>query len=61
MYGELATGQGPAGRLALRFMDVCKRDLKLTDIDSGIWEQIAYDCSAWRSAVRKGMRNGEDK
>ena len=61
LYGELATGQHPAGRLALRFKDVCKHDLKLADIDTATWEQIADDRSAWRSAVRKGVRTGEDK
>ena len=61
LYGELATGHHPAGRPALRFKDVCKRDLKLADIDPGSWEQIADDCSTWRTAVRKGVRTGEDK
>ena len=61
LYGELATGRRPAGHLALRFKDVCKRNLKLTDIDPGSWEQIADDRRAWRSAVRKGVRTGEDK
>ena len=61
LYGDLATGHHPAGRLALRFKDVCKRDLKLADIDPGTWEQIAGDRSAWRSAVRKGVRSGEHK
>ena len=61
LYGELATVHRPAGRQALRFKDVCKRDLKLADIDPGSWEQIADDRSAWRSAVRKGVRTGEDK
>ena len=61
LYGELATGHPPAGRLALCFKDVCKRDLELGDINPGTWEQIADDCSAWQSAVRKGVRTGEDK
>ena len=61
LYGELATGHHPAGRPALRFKDVCKRDLKLADIGPGTWEQIADDRSAWRSAVRKGVRTGENK
>ena len=61
LYGELATGRHPAGRLALCFKDICMRNLKLADIDSGSWEQIAIDCSAWRTAVQKEVRNGEDK
>ena len=54
LYGELATGHRPAGRLALRFKDVCRCNLKLADIDQGSWEQIADDRSAWWSAVRQG-------
>ena len=61
LYRELAKGHHPTGCPALHFKDVCKRDLKLADIDPGSWEQIADDCSAWRSAVRKGVRTGEDK
>ena len=61
LYGELATGHRPAGRPALHFKDVCKRDLELADIDPGSWEQIADDRSAWQSVVRKGVRTGEDK
>ena len=61
LYGELATGHHPAGRPALRFKDVWKRDLKLADIDPGTWEQIADDRSAWWSAVQKGVRTGEEK
>ena len=61
LYGELATEHLPTGHPALRFKDVCKRNLKLADIDPGSWEQIADNRSAWRSAVRKGVRTGEDK
>ena len=57
----MATGQRPVDRPALHFKDVCKRDLKLADIDPGTWEQIADNRSAWRSAVRKGVRTGEDQ
>ena len=60
LYGELATGHCPAGRPSLPFKDVCKHDLKLADVDPGSWEQIADDHSAWRSAVRKEVRTGED-
>ena len=61
LHGKLATGHHPAGRPTLRFKDVCKRDLKLADIDPGSWEQVADDRSAWRGAIQKGVRNGEDK
>ena len=32
LYGQLASGCRPVGLPALRYKDVCKRDLKLTDI-----------------------------
>ena len=59
LYGELATAHRPTGRPALHFKDVCKRDLKLADIDPGSREQIADDHSAWWNAFRKGVRTSE--
>ena len=44
-----------------RFKDVCKRDLKLTDINTGSWESLAEDRSGWRQAVQAGVRRGEEK
>ena len=61
MYGELASGRRPTGRPALRFKDVCKRDMKLTDINSNTWESLADDRSGWRYAVREGVRRGEER
>ena len=61
LYGELAIGRRPAERPALRFKDVCRRDLKVANIDPGMWEQIAANRSGWRSAVRLGVKAGEDK
>jgi hypothetical protein len=60
LYGELATGNRPTGRPALRYKDVCKRDLKTTGIDPQNWEQLAGDRSGWRQAVRGGVRAGEE-
>ena len=51
----------PVSRPALRFKDVCKRDLKLTDINTGSWESLAEDRSGWRQAVQAGVRRGEEK
>lgn len=59
MYGELAVGRRPTGRPALRFKDVCKRDMKSTGIDPNIWESLADDRSGWRHAVNEGVRGGE--
>ncbi|KAI8513321.1 hypothetical protein Bbelb_099600 [Branchiostoma belcheri] len=61
LYGELVTGRRPVGRPALRFRDVCKRDMKCTDIDPASWEQLAADRSEWRHAVKVGLARGQVK
>ena len=61
MYGELASGRRPTGRPALRFRDVCKRDMKLININSNTWESLADNRSGWRYAVREGVKTGEEK
>ena len=38
LYGELAMGRHPVDRPALRYKDFRKRDLKLTNINTGSWE-----------------------
>ena len=61
LYGELATGSRPLGRPTLRYKDVCKRDLKLTNISTTNWESLADDRNLWRQAVKGGIRIGEEK
>ena len=61
LCGQLASGCRPVGRPALRYKDVCKRDLKLTDINPDSWEKFADDRDGWRHAVRDGVRSGEEK
>ncbi|KAI8515757.1 hypothetical protein Bbelb_065700 [Branchiostoma belcheri] len=61
LYGELVTGRCPVGRPALRFRDVCKRDMKCADIDPASWEQLAADRSEWRHAVKVGLARGQVK
>ncbi|KAI8519265.1 hypothetical protein Bbelb_025220 [Branchiostoma belcheri] len=61
LYGELVMGRRPVGRPALRFRDVCKRDMKCADIDSASWEQLAADRSEWRHAVKVGLARGQVK
>ena len=58
---RMEDGRLPVGRPALRYKDVCKRDLKVTDIDTGNWESLAEDRGRWRQAVRSGVRRGEEK
>nr|KAG5686812.1 hypothetical protein BaRGS_032029 [Batillaria attramentaria] len=48
LYGELREGSRPTGRPQLRFKDVCKRDMKLADIDPSTWEGAAEDRQLWR-------------
>ena len=43
------------------YFNVCKRDLKLTDIDPDSWELLADDRSSGRHAVHEGVRRGELK
>ena len=61
LHGELALGRRLPGRPVLRYKDVCKRDLKVTDIDTGSWESLAEDRGRWRQAVQSGVRRGEEK
>ena len=61
IYGELETGHRPVGRPALRFKDVCKRDMKLTEIDPINWESLAEDRSCWRHTIYEGLKRGEEK
>ena len=59
--GQLASGCHPVGRPALRYKDVCKRNLKLTDINPDSWEKLADDRDGWHHAVHDGVRRGEEK
>jgi len=61
LYGELATGSRPVGRPALRFKDVCKRDMKNCDIDPLTWEATAVDRSTWRATVKTGTQVADQK
>ena len=46
LCGQLAEGVRPIG---LRFKDVCKRDMKLTDGDINTMDSIAEDGKTWCS------------
>ena len=61
LYDQLASGCRPVGRPALRYKDVYKRDLKLTDINPDCWEKLADDRDGWRLAERDGVRSGQEK
>ncbi|KAK4323051.1 hypothetical protein Pmani_006235 [Petrolisthes manimaculis] len=61
LYGELVTGSRPAGRPVLRYKDVCKRDLKVGNINPANWETVAADCNGWSFAVRAGLQRSEQR
>ena len=61
LYGELATGTRSVGRPKLRYKDVCKRDMKSTDIKHDSWEALAADRTGWKTAVEDGICTSEEK
>ena len=61
LYSELATGKRKKGRPHLRFMDVCKRDMKAYGIDTDNWEKPAANRSTWKSTLFKELSYGEGK
>ena len=61
LYGELASGQRGIGRPQLRYKDACKRDMRALDININSWEELAADCTSWRSTLHKQLQSGEKK
>lgn len=61
LYGELATGIRPTGRPALRYKDVCKRDLKSCNINPADLKTANSDRSSWRANVKTGVKQAEEK
>jgi hypothetical protein len=61
LYGEISVGTRPTGRPQLRYVDLCKRDLKCCDINLRTWETCAADRPTWRQAVRLGVQNTESE
>jgi hypothetical protein len=59
LYGELQMGKRSRGRPLLRYKDVCKRDMKDTEIEIESWEQDATNRVAWREKIRKGIETKE--
>ncbi len=60
LYGELAEGSRLIGRPRLRYKDICKKDMKLSDINIDTWESRAEDRSAWHFVVRQGVQKAEE-
>ncbi len=61
MYGELASGTRPTGRPALRYKDVCKRDLKAGSLHPADLEAATADRVSWRLAIRTSIKLSEGK
>ena len=59
LHGELATSSRPTGRLALRYKDVCKRDLRAGGVDPADLETASSDCVSWRPTVKAGIKEAE--
>ena len=61
LYGELTSGQRSTGHLQLRYKDACKRDMKVLNININSWEDLAANCTNWRSTLHKQLQSGEKK
>ena len=59
LYGELATGSRPTGQPALRYKDVCKRDLRAGGVDPADLETASSDRVSWRTTVKAGIEEAE--
>ncbi len=61
LYGELWEGARRVSQPLLRFKDVCKRDLRLADLNPNSWEVLAQDRDVWRHGVKEGALRAETK
>ena len=59
--GKLPAGQRGVGRPQLRYKDVCKRDMKVLDINVNSWEDLAADRTSWRSTLQNQLPTCEEK
>ena len=55
----MPTGSRPTGRPALRYKDVCKRDLRAGGIEPADLETASSDRVSWRSTVKAGIEEAE--
>ena len=61
LCSELCLGTRPTGRPALRFKDVCKRDMKACNINTSSWETAAHNRTTWKKITRDGMKKNDEK
>ena len=61
IYGELVSSFQPVGCPNLRYKDVCKRDIRSTEIAADSWESVAADRVIWRMAIDDGAVKSEEQ
>ena len=61
LYGELTSGQRSTGCLQLRHKDVCKRDMKVLNININSWEDLTTNHTSQRSMLHKHLQTGKKK
>ena len=59
-YFKLSSRVRNKGEQRKRFEDTLKQTLKLRGINAETWHELAEDRTAWRKAVKKGLRSFED-
>ena len=59
LHSQLTTGSWSVGCPLLCYKDVCKKDLKWTEIDTESWETVADDCSMWRRVIKDGLQRSK--
>ncbi|XP_077864723.1 uncharacterized protein LOC144350408 [Saccoglossus kowalevskii] len=57
LYGELISRKRNTTRPQLHFKDVCKKDLRILDIDTEHWEDLANDRSNWRCTLSSQLKS----
>ena len=58
-YSELVVDKRNVGRPKLRYMDVCKHDLKRLNVDIDEWKKHTDNRKKWHSLVSKRLRERE--
>ena len=61
LYRELPSGQRSTDHPQLRYKDACNRDMKALNININSWEDLATDCTSWRSMLHKQLQSGKKK
>lgn len=59
LYRELSIVSWPTGRPFVLYEDICKWDLRASNINHKSWETLANDRTCWRQAVKAGTLASE--